>query len=97
MDLEREVTSKFSLLEGQLQTKLFVCTVCLVILCSDGGTTDGPGEGGDKQVLHARGSTPNYDFYIYEWLILCSDGGTTDGPGERGDQPVLPAGGSAPD
>jgi hypothetical protein len=23
MDLEREVTSKFSLLEGQLQTKLF--------------------------------------------------------------------------
>jgi hypothetical protein len=30
MDLEREVTSKFSLLEGQLQSRLFVCTVCLV-------------------------------------------------------------------
>ncbi len=59
MDLEREVTSKFSLLEGQLQTKLFVMTVCLVILCSDGRTTDGPGEGGDQQVLPARGSTPD--------------------------------------
>jgi hypothetical protein len=86
MDLVREVTSKFSLLEGQLQTKLFVCTVCLVILCSDGGTTDGPGEGGDQQVLPARGSTAVHDFYMYEWLILCSDGGTTNGPGEGGDQ-----------
>ncbi len=45
---EREVTSKFSLPEDQLQTKLFVMTVCLVILCSDRGTTDGPGEGGDQ-------------------------------------------------
>ncbi len=59
MDLEREVTSKFSQLEGQLQTKLFVMSVCLVILSSDGGTTDGPGEGGDQQILPARRSTPD--------------------------------------
>ncbi len=30
MDMEREVTSKFSLLEGQLQTRLFICTVSVV-------------------------------------------------------------------
>ncbi len=32
MNLEMEVTSKFSLLEGQLQTRLFCmyCTVCVV-------------------------------------------------------------------
>jgi hypothetical protein len=65
MDLEREVTSKFSLPEGQLLTKLFVMIVCLVILCSDGGTTDRPGEGGDQQVLPARGSTPDQAVYMY--------------------------------
>ncbi len=62
MDLKREVTSKFSLLEGQLQTKLFYVMNEWLILCSDGGTTDGPGEGSDQQVLPARGSTAVLDF-----------------------------------
>jgi hypothetical protein len=59
MDLEREVTSKFSLLEGQLQTRLLYVLYVWLNLCSDGGTTDGPRKGCDQQVLPARGSTPD--------------------------------------
>jgi hypothetical protein len=65
MELEREVISKFSLLDGQLQTKLFYVLYVWLILCSDKGTTDGPGEGGDQQVLPARRSTPDQAFCLY--------------------------------
>jgi hypothetical protein len=51
MDLEREVTSKFSLLEGQLQT--IFSYVCVGGSCAVMCDPDGPGEGGDQQVLPA--------------------------------------------
>ncbi len=40
MDLEREVTSKFSLLEGQLQTRLFVLYVWLFCAVMEGPQMD---------------------------------------------------------